>query len=399
MKKTEILIVSTALELGGIERSLIGLLDAIDYERCNVDLFLYQHKGELLASVNEKVNLLPENKSAAASKASIGWALSHGRFFMALIRLWCKAVCDLRAKLKKTASASMVCANKISARFLPKQKKKYDIAFGFADPFYYLLNRVDASCKIGWVHTDYAADPSTDLKVLKDEYQNLDVIAAVSESCKESFVTLFPDLCEKTIVVENILSKSEIEKNAQAFDAKSEMQSDCVNLLSIGRFCSQKNFDRVPSICASMVKSGVNVKWYLIGFGEDEALVREKIEEAQMQDHVVLLGKKENPYPYIKACDLYVQPSRYEGKCVAVREAQMLAKPVVITDYLTAPSQLENGVDGVIVPLNDEDCAKGILQVIKDQALRERLEENCKMRDYSNANEVKKLYALAQTKQ
>jgi glycosyltransferase involved in cell wall biosynthesis len=118
-----------------------------------------------------------------------------------------------------------------------------------------------------------------------------------------------------------------------------------------------------------------------------------------MQDHVVLLGKKENPYPYIKACDLYVQPSRYEGKCVAVREAQMLAKPVVITDYPTAPSQLENGVDGVIVPLNDEDCAKGILQVIKDQALRERLEENCKMRDYSNANEVKKLYALAQTKQ
>lgn len=68
------------------------------------------------------------------------------------------------------------------------------------------------------------------------------------------------------------------------------------------------------------------------------------------------LGKNLNPYPYICRCDLYVQPSRYEGKCVSVKEAQMLRKPVVITNYATANSQVENGVDGIIVTMDNEKC-------------------------------------------
>ena len=100
-----------------------------------------------------------------------------------------------------------------------------------------------------------------------------------------------------------------------------------------------------------MIRAGLDVYWYIIGFGADEQLIRRKIAECGMDGRVVLLGKKENPYPYIVACDLYVQPSRYEGKCVAVREAQMLGKPVVITNYATSASQLEDGVDGVIVPM------------------------------------------------
>ena len=99
------------------------------------------------------------------------------------------------------------------------------------------------------------------------------------------------------------------------------------------RFCRAKNFDNVPDICRRLCEKGLDIKWYLIGFGGDEALIRQKIREAGMDERVIMLGKKENPYPYIAACDLYVQPSRYEGKCVTVREAQMLGKPVVITRY------------------------------------------------------------------
>lgn len=113
-----------------------------------------------------------------------------------------------------------------------------------------------------------------------------------------------------------------------------------------------------------------------------------------MEDHVVILGKKSNPYPYIKACDVYVQPSRYEGKCVAVREAQMLGKPVIITNYATSASQLEDGVDGVIVPMDNEGCAKGIADVLQNSQLIEKLRDNCKQRDYSNRCEVEKIYAL-----
>ena len=119
-----------------------------------------------------------------------------------------------------------------------------------------------------------------------------------------------------------------------------------------------------------------------------------KIREEKMENHVILLGKKQNPYPYIKQCDIYVQPSRYEGKAVTVREAQILCKPIIITDFTTAASQLEDGVDGIIVPMNNKECAQGIINLIKNFDLQKKLQINCKKRDYSNKEEVKKIYQL-----
>ena len=113
-----------------------------------------------------------------------------------------------------------------------------------------------------------------------------------------------------------------------------------------------------------------------------------------MQERVIILGKRDNPYPYMRACDLYVQPSRYEGKAVTVREAQLLGKPVVITDYATSGSQLEDGVDGVIVPMDNAGCAAGIAALLRDPARMQQLSENCAKRDYTNSAEVGKIYAL-----
>lgn len=149
--------------------------------------------------------------------------------------------------------------------------------------------------------------------------------------------------------------------------------------------------DEIPEICARIRHQGINAKWYLIGYGGEENLIRKKIKEAHAEEFVIILGKKENPYPYIKACDIYVQPSRYEGKSVAVREAQILNRPVVITDYATAHSQLTDGVDGVIVPMDIQGCADGIAAVILDRELQHSLVENTKKNDYANAGEIQKL--------
>src|SRR5699024_3747669 len=89
---------------------------------------------------------------------------------------------------------------------------------------------------------------------------------------------------------------------------------------SVGRFTHQKNFDQVPVIARLLADKGVKFEWYLIGFGDDEDLIRSKIRGANMEEFVIILGRKKNPYPYMKACDIYVQPSRYEGKAVTVRE-------------------------------------------------------------------------------
>ena len=139
---------------------------------------------------------------------------------------------------------------------------------------------------------------------------------------------------------------------------------------------------------------GLDIYWYIIGFGSDEDLIREKISQMSVEKRVILLGKKDNPYPYIRECDLYVQPSRYEGKCVAVREAQMLNKPVIITHYPTADSQVDNGIDGIIVPLDNVGCAAEIKRLIESKELMEKLVQNCKQRDYSNVHEVEKIYQL-----
>ena len=220
-----------------------------------------------------------------------------------------------------------------------------------------------------------------------------DAICGVSEQASKGFQTAFPELAGKVQTIENILPKELICKQAE--EPQTDMPSEeGIVLLSVGRFCDAKNFDNVPDICRRLVADGLDVKWYLIGYGGDEPLIRQKIAETGMQDRVIILGKKDNPYPYMRACDLYVQPSRYEGKAVTVREAQMLGKPVVITDYATSSSQLEDGVDGVIVPMDNADCTAGIAALLRDPARMQQLSKNCEKRDYTNSAEVEKIYAL-----
>ena len=144
-----------------------------------------------------------------------------------------------------------------------------------------------------------------------------------------------------------------------------------------------------------MKDKGYNdIAWYVVGYGGDEEMIKGLIKELKLEDSFILLGKQTNPYPYMKAADLYVQPSRYEGKAVTVGEAQILSKPVMITNYTTAKSQLRDGVDGYITELSVEGIADGIEKLYKDSALRKAVNNNCKQTDYSNSNELDKLYAI-----
>lgn len=264
----------------------------------------------------------------------------------------------------------------------------------FNDPHYIVGKKVSAKVRMSWFHTDASQMVFCDA-IEKEMWGMSDYVVNVSDACKQAFDAKHGYLTNKSIVVENMLSKNLVQSRSAAFSAEREMPSDgSIRLLSIGRFCAAKNFDNVPDICRRILASGCNVKWYLIGYGGDEALIRQRIQDAGMEERVIILGKKENPYPYIKACDLYVQPSRYEGKSVTVREAQILNKPVVITGYATSASQLEDGVDGVIVPMDNEGCAAGIAAVLRDEALRQKLTENTKIRDYTNAGEIEKIYRL-----
>ena len=394
--KPSILIFSQAMELGGAERSLLGLLDSIDYDRYDVDLFLMRHSGELMPYLNPKANLLPEIPQYAALAVPMASLIRNGQFGILCGRLQGKLVAqrfDKRHPSNKSSVAALTYSHKYTLRAMPQiSGKTYDLAISFLTPHYFARERVKAKKYAAWIHTDYTAlslDRVTELAM----WSKYDTICGVSEQTDKGFQAAFPELAGKVQIIENILPKELICH--QAGESQAEMLSgESIEILSVGRFCDAKNFDNVPDICRRLVADGLDVKWYLIGYGGDEPLIRQKIAEAGMQDRVIILGKKDNPYPYMRACDLYVQPSRYEGKAVTVREAQLLGKTVVVTNYATSGSQLEDGVDGVIVPMDNAGCAAGIAALLRDPERMRQLSENCKRRDYTNSAEVEKIYAL-----
>ena len=389
------------MEIGGAERSLIGLLHALDPKKVDIDLFLLRHEGELYGQIPQYVNILPEIPAYTVLARPMKTTLKEGHYILTVARMIGKVMAWFYDKRKHYTNSDVALeySHKYTWRLMPEimPDNTYDLAISFLTPHYIVANKVNAKKKIAWIHTDYS-----ELNINEaSEYRMwncYDNIVSISEAVTKSFMRTFPKLSEKIIMIENILSKELIMNQANAYNVLEEMPRDgAYRFLSIGRFCYAKNFDNIPEICSRLIQLGINLKWYIIGFGSDEDLIKQKIKQWNMERHVVILGKKENPYPYIKECDLYVQPSRYEGKSVTVREAQILAKPVVITNYKTADSQLQRNIDGIVVSLNNVECATEISLFLNDKKKYNDIISNCRKREYSGKKEVEKLYRLLES--
>lgn len=388
-----ILVIHSNMELGGAETSLLGLLQSVDYNKYRVDLLLLNPVGILLPLIPKEVNVLNTPKKYRHLMYPIKDVVKSGDFGIAYARLLGKW---RGKKIGAGGYAIKQYAHLAAVKYLPSIGETYDLALSFIDPHYILLRKVKAKVKIGWVHFQFR-NARMEEQLDKAMWEELSCIACVSDSCRQQFIEHYPELTNKTLVIENVLSKNYIQAMAEKIDVSNEINGGgFVKLLSIGRYVQAKNFDNVPIICEKLVKQGLNVRWYIIGFGskEGEDLIRKRIADSGVENHVILLGKKENPYPYIKASDIYVQPSRWEGKSVAVREAQILGKPVVITAYPTSSSQLTDGYDGVVVPMDNEGCANGIAAVINNKDLQAQLVRNVSSNDYTNSKELQKLYNL-----
>lgn len=389
------------MALGGAERALLGLLNAIDTNRVDVDLFLNQHEGEFMPLIPKKINLLAERRGYNSIERPMKTILLEGQFGVLLGRLKAK-----RQYLKYhhslpvndqavDASAFQYIADGVDP-YLPSLHNlgQYDLAISFLQPHNIVLNKVRTKKRIAWIHTDYS---TVHINVEKElpVWAAFDYIASISPDCTRSFLEKFPSLEPKIVEIENILSTAFVREQANLLNVEKEMSFSGLKLLSIGRYCYQKNFDNVPDIAKRIMEQGnMDLRWYIIGFGQDEDLIKKMIAEAGMEEHIILLGKKENPYPYIKACDIYVQPSRYEGKSVTVREAQVLCKPVIITNYTTSGSQVQDKIDGVIVPMDNEGCACGIIDAIMNPDLLNSISSYLSTHDYGNEKEVEKVYKL-----
>lgn len=400
--KPRIFIAIHYMHLGGAETSLIGLLQSFDPAKVDVDLFVYSHEGEMMQLIPDYVNLLPENTAWSMFEKPMKEVLRRGYLRMLLARM--RAKLRMKRYVKKNrpidGSAIMGFVGEEVNKILPNLHHlgEYDLAISFLTPHDFVLDHVAAKKKICWIHTDYTRiDVNAELEL--PVWNGYDHVISISEDVTKTFLQVFPSLKDKIVEIENILSPDYVRQRSEQIStetihAEIPVDGGCLNLLTIGRFSPQKKLEEIPAICRGIVESGVEVRWYIIGYGGSDEYIRREIAREGMQQHVFLLGKKSNPYPYIKACDWYIQPSRYEGKSVVVREAQMLCKPVIVTNYPTAPSQIRHGVDGVIVPMDISGCVAKMVETLRDESLKASIVEYLESHDYGNMSEVNKIYEM-----
>ncbi len=390
--KKDVLFVINNLNCGGAEKSLISLLNTMDYSRYNVDLFLFKHEGLFLNKIPKQVNVLEEPSEYQLFdmpiKAAVMKCLRQGRLDIALSR-----VCA--GYIFKSEKNKARCEQRVW-RYLSKSlqniSKKYDVAIGYLEknPVYFCIDKVNANKKIGFIHTDYdklGMDPSIDMGY----FRSLDHIVTVSEECANVLKQRFSIYNDKIGVIHNIVSPSTINKMSQE---KVDLERKGVKLVSVGRLSHEKGFDLAIEACKNLVGDGYEIKWYIIGEGEGRGKLEKMIEENQLQDHFLLLGLKENPYPYIREADIYVQPSRFEGKSIAIDEAKILHKPIVLTNFSTAKDQIKNEENGLIIDMDAHSLSEGIKKLIHNEELRNKLIKNLSDEELGTESEIKKLYTL-----
>lgn len=346
--KHKILMVIQYMELGGIERALLGYFEHIDFDQYEVDVFIHRHTGELMTYIPKTVTVLPEQTAYALLTQPMIKCFKLGYWAIGFARLRAKFQAfkfKLTNKGQENDSIFQYVAQACNPYLPMMSEKMYDVAISFITPHVFVLDKCNAHKKYAWVHTDYSK-VSIDVQSEFATWAAYDKIIAVSALAKKAFDQRFKGLETKTMVIENPLPVQLIQTQSQGIVPP---LSQGINFLTIGRFCYAKAQEQAVAIAYQLIQKGWDLHWYFIGYGDEHAFWQ-AVEQFQLHDRIHHLGKLSNPYPYIKACDYYVQASRYEGKAVTVQEAQFLKKTVIISHYATAESQVQEGIDGYIVP-------------------------------------------------
>ncbi len=391
MKK--VLIASYDMEVGGVERSLISMLNHFDYTNFNVDLMLYSHTGDFMHLLPKQANVLAEIQDYRTFRMSIKQIFQSGKFAIGISRIMAK-IKGNRGNASENGYKQMQYMWKYALPYLPRIEEKYDVAISYLWPHYFVAEKVEARTKIAWIHTDYST-VETDIDLDVQMWKKFDYLIAVSTACKNAFIKKYPGLAEKVVVVENIMSPEFVRQQANETVDNPLVHDERFKIITVARLSHAKGIDQAVEALKRLKDQGYDkIAWYIVGYGGDEELIKKLINRYDLKDSFILLGKKTNPYPFMKAADLYVQPSRYEGKAVTVGEAQILGKPVLITHYPTAKSQVRSEIDGAICELSVGGIAKGIERLYNHPKLRRRLAENCSNTHYGNQEEIDNLYQL-----
>lgn len=394
MKKS-ILFVMESLGIGGAEKSLVTLLSMIDPKRYDIDLFLFRHSGAFMEQIPKNVTLLSKDESAVLFEKNFKTAWFHYAVKMDWKRSWHSfawliGCCLNRYLLRKPEYYGWKHLKKIYAKI----DKKYDVAIGFLEKktTYFVTDQVIAEKKYAFMHTDYDAIPH-DKKLDERSYRQLDGLVVVSEHTGDTMLRQFPFMQGKVHTIKNMVAPEVIHRLAQEPVPELEQcKEGTVKLVTVGRLTRPKRIDGAITILKKLRETGVDAEWFVIGEGEERQNLERQIQEMELVGKFHLLGSRANPYPYMSGCDIYVQPSRWEGYGITVAEAKVLCKPIVASDIPEFREQLEHGITGLIAS-EENAFVDEIRMLIKDSQIGKSLMDALKQ-EKSNQNELMKFYAM-----
>ena len=360
-----LLIAMDTMMCGGIEKSVLALLRALPRERYEVTLLLLTRTGEFLPMIPSwiRVREVPLSPCGRAEwvlgrRAVLREALRRGRLVRAgaLLgrRLWCRLAVPPVFWPVGNARAMM--------RGMRLDDVEYDCAIAYhnIEQAVLVADHIRARCKITWFHTELSTLPVSP-RAFWSVYQRFDIFAAASEAVVGELKRFFPEEVSKIRLFPLVIERESFLRLAGE-GAGFVDEYGGIRILSVGRLALQKGFDLAIDVHAKLLQAGFPHRWYVLGQGSEEAALRELIRKHGVEASFRLLGVQVNPYPYFAQCDLYVQPSRYEGYCLTVAEARAFAKPIVCTDFAGAREQIQDGVTGRVVP-----CEPGALfDAVKD---------------------------------
>lgn len=390
--KKKLLFVIDSLGSGGAEKSLVTLLSMIDYDKYEVDLQLFSMGGVFEQFLSDQVKVLPKLEYFTfASRSIVSQVLSCD--VKKLIARVLYSLSLRRKNLTHTDRAMFFWQN--ASECFAKPRKRYDvvIAYGQGVPTFYVADKITADKKVAWVNASLMF--SGRVKQYNQEYYlKFDLIVPVSNSAKEILANNFPTLKPKMNVVKDILDENFIKLMANK-EKSLEIKCDLPVLLTVARLNNRhKGYDITLEVCRILHNRGVAFRWYAIGEGPYRHEMERYIAEHGLQDTFILLGTKANPYPYFKACDLYVQTSRHEGFGLSIAEARILNKPVVTTEFDAVWNQMVQGKNGVVVPQNPEAVADAIEDLLKHPEKMKAISDYQKSEKKSNKEELEKFYQL-----
>lgn len=388
-----ILFVMPSLGSGGAEKSLVNLLSLLDYEKYKVDLLLLKPEGLFLGQIPQEVNVLPIARSLQyAYKINIGVFKTFSNMKLGALRTVSTVVCKLNYK----ENARQQRWVKYYKKYLPALKGKYDIAIGFleGDASYYVIDKVNAQKKILWIHNDFNEIKKNEDAVIYESYfRKADTVVSISNKCVDILKQNYPHLQDKFINLPNITSSLLLKKLSEEYDVP-EMTKHKFNILSIGRLTRQKGFELAIDALNVLKEEYSDIHWWIIGAGELDNQLKKQVKENALEKYVTFLGLKANPYPYIRSCDLLVQPSRWEGKSVVLDETKILARPILATNYSTVRDQLNDKKEGLIVDMNFKAIADGIIRLRENPQLYNSIQSYLEKHEYGNEKEILQYYKL-----